>query len=118
MNRWRRRGVLAAYLFILPNLVGFLLFTSLPVLASLTLSFFEWDLLHWPPRWVGLGNFSELLADASFWKYFWNTLVLMAGIREKLQLADVPKAMRGLPITFPGTTGVAWAMTGGELATP
>jgi len=24
----------------------------------------------------------------------------MAGIREKLQLADVPKAMRGLPITF------------------
>ncbi len=27
-------------------------------------------------------------------------LVLMAGIREKLQLADVPKAMRGLPITF------------------
>jgi electron transport complex protein RnfA len=27
-------------------------------------------------------------------------LVLMAGIREKLQLADVPRAMRGLPITF------------------
>ncbi|NLF17842.1 MAG: sugar ABC transporter permease [Lentisphaerae bacterium] len=87
MNPWRRRGVLAAYLFILPNLVGFLLFTSLPVLASLTLSFFEWDLLHWPPRWVGLGNFSELLADASFWKYFWNTLVLMAGIPVSILLS-------------------------------
>lgn len=27
-------------------------------------------------------------------------LVLMAGIREKLELADVPQAMKGLPITF------------------
>ncbi|RPH99983.1 MAG: electron transport complex protein RnfA [Calditrichaeota bacterium] len=27
-------------------------------------------------------------------------LVLMAGIREKLDLADVPKAMRGVPIAF------------------
>ena len=27
-------------------------------------------------------------------------LVLMAGIREKLELADVPQSMRGLPITF------------------
>ena len=89
MNPWRRRGVLAAYLFILPNLIGFLLFTSLPVLASLTLSFFEWDLLHWPPRWVGLGNFSELLADASFWKYFGNTLVLMAGIPISILLSLV-----------------------------
>ena len=28
------------------------------------------------------------------------------------------RSLRGLPITFPGTTGVAGAMTGGELATP
>ncbi len=27
-------------------------------------------------------------------------LILMAGIREKLELADVPKSMRGIPITF------------------
>ena len=87
MNPWRRRGVLAAYLFILPNLVGFLLFTSLPVLASLLLSFYEWDLLCWPPRWVGLGNFAELLGDASFWTYVWNTLVLMAGIPVSMLLS-------------------------------
>ncbi|MBN1465587.1 electron transport complex subunit RsxA, partial [candidate division KSB1 bacterium] len=27
-------------------------------------------------------------------------LVLMAGVREKLEMADVPKAMRGVPIAF------------------
>jgi anhydro-N-acetylmuramic acid kinase len=28
------------------------------------------------------------------------------------------RALRGLPITFPGTTGVPYAMTGGVVATP
>jgi electron transport complex protein RnfA len=31
---------------------------------------------------------------------FMLALILMAGIREKLELANVPKAMEGLPITF------------------
>jgi len=47
--RSRVREAVAGYLFILPNFLGFLLFTSLPVLASLLLSFFDWDILT-PPR--------------------------------------------------------------------
>ncbi len=70
----------AAYGFLFPNLVGFLVFTSLPVLASLLLSFVEWDLLSWPPKFVGLNNYFQLIRDPFFWKYCWNTVYLMLSI--------------------------------------
>ncbi len=76
---WRRRAALAGYLFLLPNALGFLIFVSLPVLASLVLSAFEWNLIN-PPKWVGLNNFQRLIGDADFWKYVGNTVFLMAGI--------------------------------------
>ncbi len=79
-----------AYAFLLPNFLGFLLFTSLPVLASLGLSFMEWDILT-PPRFIGLDNFVRLLGfhtaqgrwvpnDPQFWYYVWNTIYLLVGI--------------------------------------
>lgn len=73
------KEALAGYGFLLPNLTGFLLFTSLPVAASLLLSFVKWDLFS-PPQFVGLKNFIVLFQDALFWKYCWNTIVLMAAI--------------------------------------
>ncbi|MGH2531172.1 MAG: carbohydrate ABC transporter permease [Thermomicrobiales bacterium] len=61
---WRRRDheSLAAYLFLLPNILGFLAFTAIPVVAALVLSFYEWDLLL-GREWVGLENFRELLFE-------------------------------------------------------
>src|SRR6185503_18963063 len=52
---------LGAVLFILPNLIGFLLFTSLPVLASMIISFTSWDVFT-PPKFVGLRNYIDLLS--------------------------------------------------------
>ncbi|MSR77818.1 MAG: sugar ABC transporter permease [Candidatus Omnitrophica bacterium] len=84
MKKWFRRNsvqeAIAGYTFLLPNLLGFILFTSLPVLASLLLSFMKWDLLSWPPRFVGFENFIHLFQDPDFWKYCWNTVYLMMGI--------------------------------------
>ena len=59
------RRTLAGYLFLLPNFSGFLLFLLLPILFSLVLSFCEWNLLTWPPRFIGLQNYGNLVAD---WK--------------------------------------------------
>jgi multiple sugar transport system permease protein len=73
------RVALAGCLFLLPNLLGFLVFTSLPVLASLSLSFFEWDLFT-SPKFVGLHNFAVLMKDRDFWYYAFNTLFLMLAI--------------------------------------
>jgi multiple sugar transport system permease protein len=46
----------AGYLFLAPWLIGFFGLTLGPTLASLYLSFTDYDLLT-PPRWKGLGNY-------------------------------------------------------------
>ena len=76
------KEALAGYGFLVPNLIGFLLFTSLPVLASLLLSFMKVDLISSPKifKIVWLENFRQLFADPYFWKYCWNTVVLMLAI--------------------------------------
>lgn len=61
---WRH---LEGWLFASPWIIGFLLWTLGPMLASLWLSFTEWD-LYSPPQWVGLRNFQDLFADELVWK--------------------------------------------------
>ena len=59
--RQSTREAFAGYTYLIPNFCGFLLFTSLPVLFSLMLSFCRWNLLTWPPKFVGFGNFAHLI---------------------------------------------------------
>jgi ABC-type sugar transport system permease subunit len=75
---WQRRGArrennAIAYLFILPQLVGFMVFGLLPLLANLVLVFFDWDILT-PPRYLGLANVQKLLGDQIFWRALLNTV--------------------------------------------
>jgi multiple sugar transport system permease protein len=51
---WRRNA--AGYLFLTPWLIGFFGLTLGPAVASLYLSFTDYDLLT-PPRWTGLDNY-------------------------------------------------------------
>lgn len=76
------KEAIAGYGFLFPNFIGFLLFTSLPVLASLALSFMNVDLISSPKifKLVGFKNFGQMFMDPYFWKYCWNTVVLMAAI--------------------------------------
>ena len=74
------KEALTAYAFLLPNLAGFLVFTSVPVFVSLALAFTKWDLIAGPPVFVGLENFQKMLHDPKFWKYCGNTLYLMGSI--------------------------------------
>lgn len=69
-----------AFLFIAPAVILFLIFTFVPLFASLYFSFTEYDVLH-APRWVGLDNFVTLLAhDPRFWKAFRNTVLYVVGV--------------------------------------
>jgi len=81
---WRKTNV--GYLFLLPNITGFMVFTLIPVVASLVLSFFSWDILR-PAKFVGLRNFIDLFNDRDFWRYLWNTVYLMAGIPINMLIA-------------------------------
>lgn len=70
-----------AWLFLLPNFLGFAVFTAGPVLFSLVVSFSNWNLQRTVPfGWIGFGNFVELMHDTQFWLYFINTLYLMLGM--------------------------------------
>ena len=51
-----------AFLFLLPALAFYLLFTFLPLLHTVWLSFFEWDGITLG-HWIGLANYRELLTD-------------------------------------------------------
>lgn len=84
-----RRRLLIALLFLLPNLIGFLIFTAGPVVFSLAMSFTDWALTRHnrfsetPVRWTGVSNYQRILiGDEShfFWDYFGNTVFLMLGI--------------------------------------
>lgn len=65
-------------LFLLPSLIGLVLFVLGPIFASLGLTLFEWDLLR-PPKFVGLANYQRLLSDENFWAAFGHTLYFIAG---------------------------------------
>ena len=68
-NKSRRTG----YLFLLPNFIGFAIFTLIPVIAALMLTFVRWDFAN-PMRFVGLNNFMRLFRDETFKISLWNTI--------------------------------------------
>jgi len=64
----------AGWLFIAPNLFGFLVFVAGPVVAGFAISFTEWNLLS-APQYVGLHQYRELLQDPLVWLSLKNTLI-------------------------------------------
>lgn len=58
----RDREGLTAGLFLLPNLIGFLIFTAIPVGAAFALAFYDYDLLL-GASFAGLENFREIFTD-------------------------------------------------------
>jgi multiple sugar transport system permease protein len=89
-----RRETFAAMLFLLPNILGFLVFTLGPVLASFGLSLVEWNLLG-TPVWVGLDNYATMLRDREFWDSLKATLYYTLGI---LPLSIIPALILALAL--------------------
>lgn len=72
--------------FLLPNILGFMAFTVIPLVMSIYMAFTDWNLeMHnyfrfEPIRFVGFDNFIKLFTDPDFGQYFGNTFFLMIGI--------------------------------------
>jgi multiple sugar transport system permease protein len=71
-NKPRNKEALTAWLFLLPSLIGFLIFTAGPVLAAGVISLLNWNLFS-APTWAGLKNFARLGPDPTFWSALGNT---------------------------------------------
>ncbi len=78
-NSLGRRKTIIAYSFILPNLIGFFVFTFVPIIFSLFLSFCEWN-SGGDIKFVGLQNFIYMFTeDKSFVTSLVNTLYFTVG---------------------------------------
>ena len=66
-----------AWLFLAPWVIGFLVFTGGPMIASLVLSFTEYDVIN-PPSFVGLDNYHQLMSDPAVAKSLGNTVFYTA----------------------------------------
>ena len=77
--RWNTlKQNLIAYSFILPNLLGFALFTLVPMAFSLALAFMNWDGAN-VVTFAGLDNFRQLIHDETFRIALVNTFYYVAG---------------------------------------
>ncbi len=113
----------AGWVFILPALIGTLIFIVIPVICSFGLSFAKWDLLN-PIEFVGLENYREIFSDALFFKILINTivfavatsvfgviipLVLAAIINSKVRGSEFYKTAYFLPFITPMIViGIVW----------
>ena len=66
------RQNITGYSFILPNFIGFFIFTFIPVMFSLFLSFADWDGFT-EIKFAGLANFKAIFSDQVFTSAIWKT---------------------------------------------
>ncbi|MDC0771911.1 carbohydrate ABC transporter permease [Streptomyces sp. HD] len=75
MRAWATRAPL------LPALIFMILVTQLPFVATLVISFFDWNALYPDDRhFAGLANYSEVLSTPDLRKSVWTTVLLTATV--------------------------------------
>ncbi|WP_046213302.1 carbohydrate ABC transporter permease [Paenibacillus wulumuqiensis] len=99
-NLYRKEKIFG-FLFILPPVIGFLLFTLYPALYSIYGSFTDWNGLG-QMNFIGLDNYKTLFTDNFFYTSMYNTFFLMIGIPIGLLLSLL--LALGLNRKIPGTT--------------
>ena len=69
-----RRKILP-FLFVTPHLIIFLIFSLIPIIYGLYISFTKWNFLG-TPEWVGLANYKEILfsTESTYYRQFMNGL--------------------------------------------
>lgn len=110
----------AGYLFIFPWLFGFLVFSIIPIGASLYLAFTRYDILS-SPTWVGLSNFREMFTqDNRYWLSVKATLIFVfAAIPLRLAFALIVAMVLNRKLKFLGFFRSAYylpTLIGGSVA--
>ncbi|MFC4101984.1 carbohydrate ABC transporter permease [Paenibacillus xanthanilyticus] len=72
----------AGWLFVSPMLIGVFTLVLLPIVATIVLSFADWNFVQgWSGiDWVGLGNFSRLLDDGAFLRSVRNNILFLLAV--------------------------------------
>ena len=72
---WYKRNEIAVtpWLFLAPAILFFAVYVIIPIFQSFSISLYDWDGLG-EARYVGLGNYVELMDDSAFEVSLWNNL--------------------------------------------
>jgi multiple sugar transport system permease protein len=74
---YRQREALGGYLFILPWILGLVIFIAYPIVASLYYSFTDYQVVM-DPVWIGTQNYERLIRDDFFWQAMKVTTIYVA----------------------------------------
>ena len=110
--------------FVLPAIVGILIFIIIPIFGSFALSFCECDLLN-EIKFVGLNNYSSILGEKEFWQILTNTfvyaisttifavvlpLLIASVLNTKIRGSELFKTIYFLPFITPAVViAIVWA---------
>ncbi len=78
LSQDKKEQILTGYLFLLPDLIGLLLFIIGPMLLAFVISFTDWRLTG-APEFVGLRNYEIILRDPKFGASLGRTIVYTLG---------------------------------------
>lgn len=87
-DAFRKGEQKAAALFISPFFLLFAVFGLLPIVFTLVVSFFNWDLLG-EPEWIGGENYATLIQDPQFFNSLFNTISIFL-------LSSIPQLIAAL----------------------
>lgn len=85
--KWARKQRLIGYLFVLPNIIGVLIFFFIPALFIIAISFTDWKFTTKTANFVGLRNFERLMHDDMFYESLVNTVVFLVSVPVSIMLA-------------------------------
>lgn len=74
---WRRRRLLAAFLFVVPALLNFLIFRYIPIYDAFVASLYRYSLLGGFGNFVGAENYIRMLTDPVFWRAMQATVLFV-----------------------------------------
>ena len=123
------REKLWLWVMLVPTIIGLAFGTIGSLLATLTLSFFDWDLIG-APTWAGISNYVQLFQNESYMEAFSNTLkfsamyvpgvviislLLAVLLNRKIQGVGIFRTIYFLPtVTSAVATALVWNMISGK----
>lgn len=90
-NNRKLRNTVAGYLFVSPMLLGIIVFTLFPIIASVILSFTDWRFVTGfdKIKFIGIGNYIQLFGDNGFRQSLMNNFLIMLVIPITLAISLV-----------------------------
>lgn len=79
-GKLQRKRMLWAYLFILPQLIFFIVFTIYPIVMSYVYSVYNWSGIGPLSDFIGFENYLRVIQDDMFWNAFKNTFIYMLSV--------------------------------------